>query len=138
MISRFANKFPFLLVLIGVLGIFANVQEIQKEKAFSKHALTALAEPAGKTDAGQPYIGDLVFTTSSGQTMTIPAAEVPLPVRESFRTASNARVEYLPDDPVTLRFPEWHQKPHRKDMAVPALLLITGLLAIWVLRKSRS
>lgn len=138
MISRFANKFPFILVLAGILGIFANIQEIRKEKAFLNQGLTAVAEPAGKLHAGQLYNGDLVFTTNTGQTITIPAAEVPLPARESFRTVSNARVEYLPEDPITLRFTDWHQKTQRKDMAVPALLLISGLLALWVLRKSRS
>jgi hypothetical protein len=137
LIGRYAAKLTFVLIVIGLIGMVEGVQIKREEKAFSNHGLIANAEPAGTAVKGQAYQGNLVFVTNTGQTVTIPAEQVPSLVRESFRTEKNTQIKYLPEKPSTVRFVAWEPGPSNQ-LLLSSLLFVAGIAAYWILRKSKD
>jgi hypothetical protein len=138
MIGRYAAKLSLVLVIIGLIGIYEAIQQRQEDKAFASRALTSIAEPAGTVKQGESYQGNLVFITKSGETVTIPAAHVPSPIRDGFRVAKNVEIKYLPENPTTVRFSDWDRPGANssKGLIQAGILFAAGLIAFLILRRS--
>ena len=136
MIRRYAFRLSIGLVVLGVAGLVSTIETSRSDKAFSDHAATATAKPAGPAPRGQSYQGDLVFTTRDGQPETIPATKVPMAVRDSFRDAGSVEIQYLPEDPANVRFSNW-DPPSSPGFLLPGGVIFLGGLAFGVLMKNR-
>ena len=137
MIGNYAAKLALVIVLLGVIGMYEFIQSKGDNRAFEDHALTTHAQPAGPVATGQSYQGDLIFSTKTGETVTIPATQVPLAIRDSFRFASNTQIKYFPENPSKVRFSD-SVSPGPNSLAVPVLFLGVGLVAFRLLRRSRQ
>jgi len=134
---RYAMRLSVGLVAIGIVGTVSAIQAERSNKAFSDHALRATAAPPAPSPRGQSYRGDLTFVAKDGHTVTIPATKVPTAVRDSFRAASSVEIQYLPEDPASVRFSNWDQ-PRSENLVLPVALLVAGLVAVGVLVKNRK
>ncbi len=132
MLKRYLMRFAIGLTLFGVFGFFDAIQVNRENKAFRDHAVAALAVPAGVATKGQSYQGDLVFSTESGETRTIPVTKVPSSIRDSLGVVSSTKITYLPEEPKKVRFSDWDAGEER-SLTLPVLMFFLGLvtLGLW-------
>jgi hypothetical protein len=135
--------FPVLLFIFGI-GLFFEGGE---NEAFQHHGETAQIQSVENPQVHREYkrgkhvatyyTGDLTFQTKAGDIVTV-TATLPYGMLDAMKNRKVVLVQYLPEDPTTIRFDDGIKSvpPVRKKF-VGILVAIVGIVCIvlTILRK---
>lgn len=124
--SVFRYLWPVAAVLASTGFLVEDIQLRRLHKAFSGPVETAIVESVRNLSTheitkrrssevvGYAHTGDITFTTQSGRRVSVPNVSVPWGAQGGFR------IEYVRDDPHTVRFAGQHESydPNRRWMLV--------------------
>jgi hypothetical protein len=141
---------PILLIVVSLIFLRNDIRERREDKAFRDHGESAKILPitdyttylhtkrkgfGEKKVTGVSYATELTFLTKSGEKITVPSRSLPPGMLENSQNGASVTIEYLPENPTTIRFVG--ALPYRAENRIGIYALLFGGV-FWFYRKWRS
>lgn len=122
---------PFVTALGGVILIATSVVGISQDHAFEARGKKAVLKPISRyietTRRGNvTYSASLSFSTDSGRTVTLVDHDVSDQALRHFQAGDPVAIEYLEDDPLTIRFVGDPEKDRKLGIFLGVVLFLGG------------
>jgi len=139
---------PVLLAVAGAAFLVEEIQHRQDYQAFQAHGESAIVEPikaytettrkkkwTGQV-TGVSYSADLTFRTKSGERVTAPSQTLPPGILEAFRSGAKVSIQYLPENPTTIRFAD--QVYYSDNRLAAFALMLGGMIWFFLVWRARE
>ena len=139
---------PIGLILISVLFMFTSISEMHTDRAFASRGKSATVDPPSQykeithSKNGQPTSreekANISFSTEDGRPVMLIDRYLPPSVLQQFQSGEKVTILYLADNPNSTRFPGEKNPTETRDVVIPGIFLVLGLIWFAVRRSSRA
>jgi len=138
---------PIGLILISVIFMMTSISEIHTDRAFASRGKSAIVNPPSQykeivhSKNGQATSreekADISFSTEDGRPVTLTDRYLPPSVLQQFQNGEKVTILYMADDPSKTRFPGEKNPTETRDVVIPGIFLVLGLIWFGVRRSSQ-
>jgi hypothetical protein len=139
---------PIGLIVISIAFMLISIGEIHTDRAFASRGIPVSVEPPATykeivhSKNGQAVSreekADLTFSTEDGRAVTLTDRYLPPDVLRQFQKGQKVTILYLSNDPKQTRFPGEKNPTEMRDVFIPGIFLVLGLIWYWVRRSSQG
>jgi hypothetical protein len=139
---------PIGLIQNSLLEKITSMNEIHTDRAFASRGKAAIVDPPSQykeitySKNGQPTSreekANISFSTEDGRPVMLIDRYLPPAVLQQFQSGQKVTILYLADDPNSTRFPGEKNPTEMRDVFIPGIFLVLGLIWYAVRRSSRA